>query len=531
MTLYLERVAEIDAELGDILGHTPDKVLQDRSSKENMARCSPSSQLGNTARLKLKRLKSKLEEYRRLLCSDASLSSPVASQSASLNKAFVQSGTLGIESKDLSTSQCQRSVTPLNESQLRQYFGSNYSLMSITQREKILYSIINKSMNCEVPGHDVGIDEVMNISRLASVKVASARNNSQVKSVDGTKKEADLSQVLSTHNIECQQSALIELQEDANEQLLEDERIDDTLDISFKDNMCEQQVIAENKEDTLQAINEAIDFSHPLPKNAIESLEISAIAPLESPTGNRLKEIIKKSAKRVEVISGKKVGSGLVKELAKMSKSLGDASEEIPANYSSQPAQDKLLASKKKVSVAPKKHKEANQTFTVTKGKNADTLVETQDDGKAKNIKLKLLKCRAASQASKNTEKSLPPGNPAASKKLKGHAVFSVNKKKRKNDAQQTPKFTGKAERIKFTNNSLIEKGTLRDYGGKCSGKGERKLQCNKRAEAKRRVAKSVKPIKMPSSKRVKKIQNSSMLAKVGACQPAINLKRVIKLQ
>ena len=493
--MHLEKIAEVDNELSDILAHTSDKVLQDRSSKENMIHCSPSPQLGNSTRLRIKKLRNKLEDYKKLLINETSLSSPIASQSASLNKAFIQSGTLGLESKDLSISQCQKSVAPLNKSQLIQYFGSNYSLMSITQREKILYSLINKNTNYEVIGHDVGIEEVMNISKLLSVKKTSVRGNSQAKSLEDIKEDLDLSQVFSS-KIECQQSVLIEGE-------LLGEKKDDTLNISFKDNLCEQQVLETN---TLKEINEAICFPNEkiLPKeneldtlvkqkNEIELLEISAISPLESPEEHKLKEVLKKSTKHIENDKNKRnTNSTLMKELAKMSKSLGDAPENTSLEtYHNQIQDKKAVIIKKNV----------NQTF------NAERVVQGE-----KQLRLKLLKYKAG--------RAVSQANDVNKKQSKGHTVFSINKKKRKVDTQQTPKFIARVEKtkIKLTNNSLM------DYSnGKCNGKG------TLNNKMKKRIVKSIKLLKMSSSKRTKKVQNSSMVAKIGLCQPLINLKRIIK--
>eukprot|EP01022_Parablepharisma_sp_SALTPOND_P025327 TRINITY_DN587_c8_g1_i1.p1 TRINITY_DN587_c8_g1~~TRINITY_DN587_c8_g1_i1.p1 ORF type:complete len:982 (+),score=125.04 TRINITY_DN587_c8_g1_i1:15279-18224(+) len=340
--LYLDKLAEIDTELSAILDSAIEKVDEEKGSKENPLSFRPLSE--NTIKAKLKKLKENVEEYKsqkpwmeepsEFQKSNSSITPP-ASQSASLNKAFVQSGTLGIDPKEgtktgnnskLSITQQQRSIAPLNESQMRQYFGSNHTLLSVTQREKILYSIINRSVNYEAGGNDVRIEDVLNISKAGSVKATPTGANPPSKllvmedSTEAKEFAKELSPMFSSgeppaknekNSVKNDQQlsfepSLIDTPGKFNEQLVEEnleenKRKDDTLEISFKENTINEPHMGDlNEGDTLKDLNEAIASDKPLvsaseekkQEPAIDSLELSAIGPpaFESPASPEAKD-------------------------------------------------------------------------------------------------------------------------------------------------------------------------------------------------------------------------------------------------
>lgn len=222
-----------------------------------------------------------------------------ASQSASLNKAFIQSGSIGLSSEEctggnskLEASGMQRNVSPLNESQMKQYFGSNYNSLSVTQREKIVYSIINKSGNIEAGG-DVKLEDLLNESKCAAPKenaqpktinelllLEDSQNTfpkelSPISSPCAEKNAPDTPALQCVKNCSPIQNPPEELHAGEKEEKVNK---DDTLEISFKDD------IQANEEDTLKDILQLNDAIVEGDKNevaipAIDSLELSGIAP------------------------------------------------------------------------------------------------------------------------------------------------------------------------------------------------------------------------------------------------------------
>ena len=317
--LYLDKLAEIDTELS--------AILSESHSAEKIDPSPVSFRPESTLKSKLRKLKENIVEYRNQKpWADASLQksensssvTPPASQSASLNKAFVQSGTMGElkeESKSgnnskLSISQNRGSIAPLSDSQMKKYFGSNHTLLSVTQREKILYSLINRSLTYETGGgNDVRIEDVLNISKAGSVKATPYQSKGgqllvmDDSSIEGGKgmvtppgegaatkgQQQDLSEV------KCQQSSiepsgsLIETPVKFQEPFTDNKKKDDTLEISFKENLNAPSMadLINEAGDTLKDLNEAISSDKPLltpecepeEKKDIDSLELSAIVP------------------------------------------------------------------------------------------------------------------------------------------------------------------------------------------------------------------------------------------------------------
>ncbi len=311
----------------------------------------------NSLRARLRQLKENIKESRCPKSWEDASSGPgqksfvmssasPASQSASLNKAFVQSGSLGMSNgppaenvksggnSKLSVSQ-QKSLAPLSESQMRQYFGSNHNQLSITQREKIVYAIINRSANFEA-GSDVKIEDVLDVSKAGSNRTGPGpAENVQPKSIkellvmDDSMNcfPKDLSPVFSSgeprpiatpqtnepqrdqSDARVQQSSLVESvtetpgKSSAFPECVENtenkKKVDDTLEISFRENINEggADVPTINEGgDTLkdlEQLNEAMSSGKGNEQPAamavpavqapasIDSLELSAIAPAQ----------------------------------------------------------------------------------------------------------------------------------------------------------------------------------------------------------------------------------------------------------
>jgi len=333
--LYLDKLSEIENEISSIMENS---IISKPINSENTIKNKLFKIKENILESKNPRNWSEMESV--LQKSNSSIAPP-ASQSASLNKAFVQSGTIGnsavcdkeilrddsksANNSKLSISQYQKSFTPLNESQMKKYFGSNYTLLSVTQREKILYSIMNRSVNNESNCNDVRMEDVLNISKAGSVKATPKNNssNNQPKnapelfvmddstaSIKDKNKHRELSPVFSPEEqiseniknselVKNQQSSVDALIETPNKfaencqienSNTENKKKDDTLEISFKENLNEHHIVDLNEGDTLKDLNEAINNDKSLNnhnsddkeqqnKEGIDSLELSAIGP------------------------------------------------------------------------------------------------------------------------------------------------------------------------------------------------------------------------------------------------------------
>ena len=251
---------------------------------------------------KLRNLEAKIIECKNPLELQKSCSS--MHPSASLNKAFVQSGTLGLDLKEdkslnvskLSVSQLHKNIPQLNESQIKHYFGSNYSSLSVTQKEKMVYSIINKSEIYEVGMNDVKIEDVLNISKVVQSKDIPQK---KMLSMNDTNDAKDLEVIFtldkncSGNNQQQSESWLIE-----NSIKIQDERKkEDSFNISFMENMANDQH-EPNEGDILNDFNDCDmfkdlnegntlkDLDDAIPSNkilcekkliGIDSLELSAI--------------------------------------------------------------------------------------------------------------------------------------------------------------------------------------------------------------------------------------------------------------
>eukprot|EP00826_Nyctotherus_ovalis_P050937 TRINITY_DN6315_c0_g2_i16.p1 TRINITY_DN6315_c0_g2~~TRINITY_DN6315_c0_g2_i16.p1 ORF type:complete len:547 (-),score=151.66 TRINITY_DN6315_c0_g2_i16:119-1759(-) len=215
-------------------------------------------------------------------------------QSTELDKAFVQSGTLGLNLKDttedkskFSTSQLDKNTPLLNESQVRHYFGSNYSSLSVTQKEKMAYSIINQSRVYEAGGNDVKIEDVLNISK-APPNISQQHNQLFMEDKDS---ESNLFKMLSSAKNSSvnyqQQSQHSFIDSSIRSPIPDEKKKDDTLHISFAENIESGQNDM-NVGDLLKDLNgestlkEAVSSSKVSERSKhtpleMESLELSAI--------------------------------------------------------------------------------------------------------------------------------------------------------------------------------------------------------------------------------------------------------------
>lgn len=116
--------------------------------------------------------------------SESHITGSPASSNASVNKArIIRSSSGSLSDASVGTffkNNCLKSLTAsisaisnppiqLDEQQLVSYFGSQYNLLSVSQREKIVFSIINRSVNLDNP-NDVKLQDLLDVSKIKSTK-------------------------------------------------------------------------------------------------------------------------------------------------------------------------------------------------------------------------------------------------------------------------------------------------------------------------------------------------------------------------
>ena len=202
-------------------------------------------------------------------------------QSITLNRAFIQSGTLGFnisedkpehDSKSV-TSNLNRNLPLLNDSQIRHYFGNNYSLLSITQKERMAYSIINQSH--EANGNDVKVEDLLNImppTIILKQKTSSRDNTVEAKDFNMNLLKTLYSAKDTSMNYQQQlQYSFF----DTSIRLHDEKKKDNTLHISFIEG-GQEMLNVENLLKEVNCSNKVSERSKYIPLG-MESLELSAI--------------------------------------------------------------------------------------------------------------------------------------------------------------------------------------------------------------------------------------------------------------